>query len=199
LCTVCRNQMPLTEFTFDEENAVDRIFYGRIPVEKAAAFLFYGKKGIVKNLIHALKYAHQPQIGVFLADWWGEQLKAEGLGQRINGVVPVPLHPAKLRRRGYNQVALFARGLADKLQVDLLDSVLVKTSNNRTQTTKNRWYRWEGSRGHFCLADSRAVENKSILLVDDVLTTGATLEACARALQTAHGTRVYIASMAVVP
>ena len=199
LCTLCRNQLPLTEYNFNEENAVDRIFYGRIPVEKAASFLFYSEKGVVKNLIHYLKYRNQPQLGTFLGQWWGEQLSENGLGEKIDCVVPVPLHPSKQRRRGYNQVTLFAVNLADKLQVPYLETALLKTANSKTQTRKDRWFRWQSSKELYQLSNPILVEFKRVLLVDDVITTGATLEACSRALLKAEGTSVYIATMAVVP
>jgi ComF family protein len=199
LCTLCRNQLPLTEYNFNEENAVDRIFYGRIPVEKAASFLFYSEKGVVKNLIHYLKYRNQPQLGTFLGQWWGEQLSENGLGEKIDCVVPVPLHPSKQRRRGYNQVTLFAVNLADRLQVPYLETALVKTANSKTQTRKDRWFRWQSSKELYQLSNPILVEFKRVLLVDDVITTGATLEACSRALLKAEGTTVYIATMAVVP
>ena len=199
LCTLCRNQLPLTEYNFNEENAVDRIFYGRIPVEKAASFLFYSEKGVVKNLIHHLKYRNQPQLGTFLGQWWGEQLSENGLGEKIDCVVPVPLHPSKQRRRGYNQVTPFAVCLADKLQVPYLETALVKTANSKTQTRKDRWFRWQSSKELYQLSNPILVEFKRVLLVDDVITTGATLEACSRALLKAEGTSVYIATMAVVP
>lgn len=199
MCTLCRNQLPLTEYDFREENAVDRIFYGRIPVEKAASFLFYTEKGIVKNLIHYLKYRNQPQLGGFLGQWWGELLAESGLNDSIDCVVPVPLHPAKQRRRGYNQVVPFALSLAEKLQVPCLETALVKTANSKTQTRKDRWFRWQSSKELYRLKDPSLVAFKRVLLVDDVLTTGATLEACARALLQAEGTSVYIGTMAVVP
>jgi ComF family protein len=199
LCTLCRNQLPLTEYTFNEENAVDRIFYGRIPVEKAASFLFYSETGIVKNLIHFLKYRNQPQIGTFLGNWWGEELRESGLGEHVDCIVPVPLHPSKQRRRGYNQVSQFAKSLSENLSVPVFENALVKIGKGTTQTRKGRWYRWETSRGGYRLSPNATLDNKRVLLVDDVITTGATLEACANAIHTAEATAVYIASMAVVP
>lgn len=199
LCTLCRNQMPLTEYDFNEENAVDRIFYGRIPVVKAASFLFYSEKGIVKNLIHYLKYKNQPEIGAFLGDWWGELLKESTLGTRVDMIVPVPLHPKKQRKRGYNQVFAFGRQLARHLDVPFEPEALRNISNRKTQTVKNRWYRWYDSSHGYALSNPGLVSGKCVLLVDDVITTGATLEACVRALRTAEGVRVFIATMAVVP
>ena len=199
LCTVCRNQLPLTEYNYSEENAVDRIFYGRIRIEKAASLLFYEEEGIVKNLIHYLKYKNQEPIGIFLGDWFGERLKYEGALHRIDVVIPVPLHRIKLRKRGYNQVAGFAQRIAYHLEAEYKESVLIKTANTKTQTKKNRFYRWSGTRELYTLRDAAAITNKKILLVDDVITTGATLEACARALKQAAGAEIFIATMAVVP
>lgn len=199
LCTVCRNQLPLTEYNFSEENAVDRIFYGRIHIEKAAAMLFYRETGIVKNLIHYLKYKAQEPIGIFLGDWYGHLLKAEPALQNIDMVVPVPLHKSKQRKRGYNQVAGFAERLAYHLNSSYEDSTLIKTANTKTQTKKNRSYRWSANKDLYMLSDPFNVSNKHILLVDDVITTGATLEACARALQHDTAAVIYVATMAVVP
>jgi ComF family protein len=191
--------MPLTEYDFKEENAVDRIFYGRIAIEKAASFLFYQEKGIVKNLIHYLKYKNQPEIGAFLGDWWGALLKESNPALQVDMVVPVPLHPKKQRKRGYNQVFPFGSRLATHLDVTFAPEALRKTSNRKTQTGKNRWSRWYGNSHIFVLKEPGLVSGKSVLLVDDVITTGATIEACARALSEAGDVRVYVATMAVVP
>jgi len=199
ICTVCRNQLPLTEYNYTEENAVDRIFYGRIPVEKAAAMLYYRETGIVKNLIHYLKYKSQEPIGIFLGDWFGQLLNAETALDCIDMVVPVPLHKTKLRKRGYNQVAGFAKRIAYHLNTEYEDSVLIKTANTKTQTNKNRFYRWSGNKALYTLSDPNRIRNKSVLLVDDVITTGATIEACARALQQNTNAVIYVATMAVVP
>ena len=199
LCTLCRNQLPLTEFNFTEENAVDRIFYGRVRIEKAAAFLFYGERGIVKNLIHYLKYRNQPEIGAFLGHWWGSELRANGFGKDLACIIPVPLHPAKKRQRGYNQVSRFAEALGEELRVPCLETVLIKKARGSTQTRKNRWYRWQSSVALYHLADPRPIRGRNVLLVDDVITTGATMEACAQALLSADKCRVFIASMSVVP
>jgi ComF family protein len=199
LCTVCRNHLPLTEYDFEHDNAVDRIFFGRTVIQKAAAMLFYDKEGIVKNLIHALKYKGQEQVGDFLGDWFGEMLATGESAPTFDYVIPVPLHPKKMRKRGYNQVAGFGRKLAFHFKAEYRDDLLIKTANTRTQTRKSRLYRWMGNQALYKLTDHSALQYKHILLVDDVITTGGTLEACSEALQKAANSSVSIATMAVVP
>ncbi|MGB7394549.1 MAG: ComF family protein [Pricia sp.] len=200
LCTVCRNDLPLTGYTFNEENPVDRIFYGRIFIKKASSMLLFSEDGIVQSLIHHLKYKNQERVSTFLGDWYGQLLKENHeLSDTIDIVVPVPLHPRKLRRRGYNQVAGFAQRLAHHLEVDYMDDILLKTATGKTQTKKGRIGRWQGDKALYSLSDAGRLRDKRILLVDDVITTGATMEICAQTLQQAEGTTVYLASMAVVP
>ncbi len=199
MCTFCRNQLPLTEYSFNEENAVDRIFYGRTDVKKASAFLFYSEKGIVKNLIHKLKYQNQPQIGGFLGDWYGQILLENRELTDVDMVIPVPLHPRKLKKRGYNQVALFGETLANHLEVPFVSDILIKTANTRTQTRKRRILRWQESEDLYKVRNAPALSGKHLLLVDDVITTGATIEACVAAIKKASQVEVSVASMAVVP
>lgn len=198
LCTVCRNDLPLTDYSFNEENPIDRIFYGRINVKKASSFLFFTENGIVKQLIHHLKYKNQEHIGRFLGDWYGPLLKQNQALDVIDAVVPVPLHKRKLKKRGYNQVALFAERLAFHLNTDYVDHILFKTANNKTQTTKGRIGRWHGKTSLYALADTSYLKNKNVLLVDDVITSGATMEMCAEALLQTEGISVRITSMATV-
>src|SRR5690554_3426324 len=199
ICTVCRNHLPLTEYNFNAENPVDGIFYGRINIIKASSFLFFTEKGIVKNLIHYLKYRNQEQIGSFLGNWYGQQLRDNNFLTGLDYVIPVPLHPAKLRKRGYNQVALFARAIAEHLNAQYLDHILIKTANTKTQTKKTRLLRWQDKQDLYILTDPEILIDKKILLLDDVITTGATMETCATALSKVPGINLYLASMAIVP
>ncbi len=199
LCTFCRNQVPLTEYSFNEENAVDRIFYGRTDVKKASAFLYFSEKGIVQNLIHKLRYEKQEEIGRFIGDWYGCEIAEKSDLQNVDYVVPVPLHKKKLKKRGYNQVSLFASSLAHHLQAGYLPGVLIKTAHTRTQTRKQRISRSEITDDLFLLTDKQILNGKHILLVDDVITTGATIEACARAIHQSQSVQLSVASMAVVP
>ena len=200
ICTVCRNDLPLTDYCINDENPVDRMFYGRINVKKATSFLFFAEKSIVQNLIHHLKYKNQDQISAFLGDWYGQILKDDSdFAQRIDVVVPVPLHPTKLRQRGYNQTEGFAKRLAHHLDAEYVDHILVKNANTKTQTKKGRIGRLQENLQLYTLSDINYLKNRSILLVDDVITTGATMEICAQALQKSTNTTIYITSMAVVP
>ncbi len=198
LCTVCRHDLPLTDHNFIQENAVDRIFYGRVPIEKAASFLYFSKQGIVKNMLHFLKYKNQQQLGEFIGNWFGTSIAQDQL-LSIDFVIPVPLHPKKLRQRGYNQVELFGKQLAFHLNATFKNDCLIKTQNTKTQTKKNRLARGKNNLDLFVLRHSKELENKNILLVDDVITTGATIEACATTLLKAQNTKIYVATMAVVP
>ncbi|MDO6491137.1 MAG: phosphoribosyltransferase family protein [Cellulophaga sp.] len=196
ICTVCRNQLPLTEYNFTDENPIDRIFYGRINVKKVNSFLFFTKNGVVKNIIHHLKYKNQQQIGTFFGRWYAQLIK-ERLD--IDIVVPVPLHKKKLTKRGYNQVTLFGQELAEHLNADYQEDVLFKTANTRTLTKRNRFARWKVNQDLYKLTNEENIAGKTILLVDDVITTGATIEACATALNKAKNVTIYVATIAVVP
>ncbi len=199
LCTVCRHEMPLTDHNFLEENSVDRIFYGRIPIKKAASFVFFSKNGIVKNLLHWLKYKNQEQIGAFFGDWCGSLLEEDENLKKVDVVVPVPLHRKKLKKRGYNQVALFAQKIAFSIEAEYREDLLVKIHNTKTQTKKDRQLRLENSKEAFQLNPKSEASFKHVLLVDDVITTGATIESCAKVLLQLKNVHVSVLSMAVVP
>ena len=141
MCVFCRNQVPLTEYSFNEENAVDRIFFGRTDIHKASSLLFYSDKGIVQNLIHSLKYRNQQQIGDFLGNWYGLKIADSKQLFDLDYVVPVPLHKKKLNKRGYNQLTHFGKSLAVHLNAEYMPDLLIKTTNTRTQTSKQRFDR----------------------------------------------------------
>jgi ComF family protein len=199
LCAFCRNELPLTEYNFSAENAADRLFYGHSGVRKAAALFFYHQNGMVTQLIHGLKYRGMEQIGSFFGKWYGALLSRDtGLGA-IDYVLPVPLHQKKERKRGYNQCTRFGLELARALGGEFSATLLVRERSSRTQTVKNRWHRWKGTRGAFIAQSPEDLEGKRILLVDDVITTGATLGACCEALDHIPHGGIYIAAMAMVP
>jgi ComF family protein len=168
-------------------------------VEKAAAMLYYSDSGVVPNLIHSLKYRGQERIGHWLGSWYGLTLSREPRLENVSVVLPVPLHARKQRKRGYNQSAVFGRAIAERLGAFYCGDNLYKRKDTPTQTTKNRWKRWKSAAGAFGLRRPSELEGKDVLLVDDVLTTGATLESCLAAMETVRDKRIFIAVIAIVP
>ena len=190
--------MPITDYTFQEENSIDRIFYGRIRVVKSSSFLFFSENGITQRLIHQLKYKNQEKIGLFFGNWYGQILQENQFLKNIDYVIPVPLHAKKLKKRGYNQVALFAERIAHYIQATYADNILKKTANTKTQTTKTRIGRWHDNKALYTVTNTCDLKYKNVLLVDDVITTGATMELCAQALSKIEGVNIFITSMATV-
>ena len=197
ICTNCRHDLPVTNFHFNNDKTVSNIFYGRSEIEQATALLWFEKKGISQKLIHNLKYKGFEEIGLFLGDWLGEELKTIESYQNIDLVIPVPLHKKKLRKRGYNQVTKFGQQLAKALQVEFMNDVLIKTTNTHSQVHKNRISRWLNNSEIFNATNLHKITNKHVLLVDDIVTTGATLESCITVLQKAKNVKISIATMAV--
>ena len=173
------------------------MFYGRVPIKQATALLWFKKKSIVQQLLHNLKYKSHEDIGLFLGEWLGEELSEKKTYQSIEVVVPVPLHKLRQRKRGYNQVHTFAKAIADKLQVECNTSVLQKTKATETQVFKDRLKRWNDDNTIFSVSNTNDFKGKHILLVDDVITTGATIEACANALLKIEGIKISVATMAI--
>lgn len=197
ICVECLHELPLTSYQPNNENPVKKVFYGRVKVEEADALLIFQKKGSVQKLIHQLKYKGQKEIGSFLGEWMGANLKENRNFSKIEAVIPVPLHKKKLKSRGYNQVEDFGKEIGKALKVPYIDNVLLKRSFSTTQTIKARLARWGNMEETFVLANPHLIRNKHVLLVDDLITTGSTLEACATVLKQADGVKISIATMAM--
>lgn len=197
ICTHCRHEIPLTQQHLQIENEAFTKFYGRIPVEHVSAFLYFHKKGIVQELIHQLKYRGQEEIGKVLGEWYADDLKKLAAFQTIDEIIPVPLHPKKLRERGYNQVFEFGKALSKNLGLPFNDSLLFRKVYSKTQSQKDFLGRSEGIDVLFDVRFSEKNHNKHFLLIDDVITTGATLEVCAKALLKIPGAKISIVCMAM--
>ena len=197
ICTYCRHNLPLTNHHLNPENEVFNKFYGRIPVEYASAMLYFHKKGIVQEMIHNLKYKGQQDIGTLLGDWYADDLKNIALFRSVDFIIPVPLHKRKARERGYNQVAYFGNSLSKELGVDYNPTLLVRNSYSKTQSKKSFLNRSEDIETIFDVVFSDKDHNKHFLLIDDVITTGSTLEACSRALLKIPGAKISIVCMAM--
>jgi ComF family protein len=197
LCTTCRHNLPLTNYHLDNNNFLSKLFYGRAKIETGTALLHFEKKGITQQLMHQLKYREHQQIGTFLGVWLGKELKQCEAYSNVDLVIPVPLHKKKLRSRGYNQVSKFALEIANALGADYEENILIKVTNTASQVTKNRFARWTGKDDLFALNMAEKISGKHILLVDDIITTGATLEACIQELNRAKNIKISIATMAI--
>ncbi len=197
ICTVCRHDIPLTNHHLNPENEAYRKFYGRIPIVHASALFYFHKKGIVQELIHNLKYKGHEEIGAILGEWYAEDLKTIALLHTADEIIPVPLHRKKLRERGHNQVTTFGKSLSTSLKIDYNDSLLKRNVYSKTQSKKNLLGRMEGIETIFDVTFTEKDHNKHFLLIDDVITTGATLEACSRALLKIPGAKISVACMAM--
>jgi ComF family protein len=197
ICTSCRHSLPLTNFHDDHDNAVHKMLYGRVKLEQATALLHFSKKGIVQQLMHNLKYRGHEDIGQLLGEWLGDELRLLDEYSSIDVVVPVPLHKAKLKSRGFNQVDKFGIALAKALNADYNPLILIKTTNTKTQVFKDRLKRNSNDNTNFKIVNGDQLKNKHILIVDDIITTGATIEDCANTLLEINGIRLSLATMSI--
>lgn len=195
ICTECLYLLPRTNYWKEIDNPVARIFWGRIFLENASSFLHFNKGSRLQRIIHHLKYKNQHEIGIELGRMYGFELK-ETPYLDIDLIVPVPLHPKKLKSRGYNQSELISKGLSEILDKPVITDSVSRIVEKESQTHKSRYERWENVQSIFAVTKPEMLENKHILLVDDVLTTGATIEACASAILEISGTRVSVATIA---
>ncbi|QNK76611.1 ComF family protein [Winogradskyella sp. PAMC22761] len=197
LCTSCRHHLPVTNFHFNDVETVKKTVYGRVKLENATALLHFTKKGIVQQILHNLKYRGHESIGEFFGKWLGAELATIDAYKNIDVVVPVPLYRSKLRKRGYNQVAKFSQELAKALNAEYNDTVLIKIKSTKTQVFKARTTRWKDDGALFNISENKSLAGKHILLVDDIITTGATVEACAAVLLKIHNIKLSLATLAI--
>jgi len=197
ICTSCDYYLPKTKYHLESDNPVSKLFWGRIPVHSAAAYLFFNKGSRVQHLIHQLKYKGRKDIGIFLGSVYGLHLSESPGFRDIEVIIPVPLHKKKLIQRGYNQSDQFGLGLSASMKIPMNDQVLIRSHSTETQTKKSRFKRWENVDQTFMVTDLQQLSGKKILLVDDVITTGATLESCILALSEIPEVRISVAAIAV--
>lgn len=186
ICLNCRLDLPKTGFHTLRNNPIEHIFWGRVPLQNAAAFLYFQKDNKVQQLMHQIKYKGRKEVAEILGKWYGQDLKTNTAIAGADYIIPVPLHSSKLKKRGYNQSEWFARGLSASTGIPMNTHSLVRIKKSETQTKKSRFMRWENVAEIFEVTDPAALQGKHIILVDDVVTTGATLESCAQTLLTAQ-------------
>ncbi|MFB0925429.1 MAG: phosphoribosyltransferase family protein [Vicingaceae bacterium] len=173
--------MPKTNFHKDQENPVNKIFWGRVQIKMATSFYLFSKKGKVQNLLHHLKYKGVKEVGSVVGKLMGYDLNESKQFKEVDFIVPVPLHKNKLKKRGYNQSECIAQGISEAMKIPINTLTLFRKEDSQTQTKKSRYKRWENV-GEIFGISNKDLDGKNVLLVDDVVTTGATLEACAQVL-----------------
>ncbi len=193
LCNQCIQDLPTTDFFSINENPVEKIFWGRVPVQSAGALLFFTKDSLVQTLITQLKYHHNKKVGILFGQLMGEAIAAEKKFEQIDLLVPIPILHSKMNNRGYNQSQVIAMGIQQVWNRPIVDDVLIKRSWSNSQTKKDRKARLQQVPDLFFLQNPACIKDKHLLLVDDVLTTGATLEAAIETLMAGSPASVSIA------
>jgi ComF family protein len=196
ICTDCLYSLPMTNFHQQVDNIVAQQFWGKLPLQSAYALYYFAKGGKIQNLMHHFKYKGMQRIGNILGEIAGRQLKENPVFASVEIIIPVPLHKSRLKQRGYNQSACFAHGLATKLNAVVDEDNLIRTHATETQTHKSRFLRFENMQEVFSVQYPERITGKHILLVDDVITTGSTLEACGAELLKVDGVKLSIATIA---
>lgn len=196
LCSFCEYHLPKTNFHYDAENPITRLFRGRVVIESGAAFLYFNKRNNVQRLVHQLKYKGRKDIGIFLGEQYGLSLKYAPLFNCADAIIPVPLHKKKYMQRGYNQSEQFAIGLSRSMNIPMHRHLLTRTKATETQTRKSRFSRYLNVKEIFAVTSLHQWSGKHIILVDDVVTTGATLESCIQALTVIPEVKISVACIA---
>lgn len=195
LCLRCVHQLPDTEFHAMANNPVEKIFWGRLPLTYATAHYYFSKGSLIQHLMHDFKYRGRTETGLFLGRQMGTAMSVSKRFDGIDALIPLPLFAGKEKKRGFNQALLLCEGIAAALGKPVWTGRLVRVSYTDSQTRKGRVDRWRNMEGRFALADADSLKDRHILLVDDVVTTGATLEAAGRVLLQAPGLKLSIAAL----
>jgi len=196
ICRICEYHLPKTNFHLDPENAITRLFWGRVNIEHGTAFLWFNKGSMVQKIVHQLKYKGKKEIGVYFGEQYGLVLQTIFSYHSVDAIIPVPLHKKKYMQRGYNQSESFAIGLSKSMKIPVERHLLMRLKATETQTRKSRFNRYQNVKDTFITGNPAPFLGKHLLLVDDVITTGATLESCVLALQEIPGIKISIACIA---
>lgn len=196
LCLRCINDLPHTEFEKHPNNPIERIFIGRLPIVAATSGFYFSKGELVQNLIHDLKYKGNKDAGIYLSEMMGNSMVSTDRFKNIDYLIPLPLFAEKEYKRGFNQADIVCNGLSNMMNIPVLTKNVVRIRFTETQTKKHRTERWDNVFDSFKVTNQSVLENKHILLVDDVITTGATLDACAQVLNQIKGIKISIATLA---
>jgi ComF family protein len=196
ICHLCEYHLPKTNFHNDHENPVIKLFRGRVNLEAGTAFLYFNKGSKVQRLIHQLKYKGRKDLGIYLGNLFGKSLKNIHIFNTVDVIIPVPLHKKKYMQRGYNQSEQFAIGLAGSMNIPVNRHLLTRIKSTETQTRKSRFRRYQNVRETFLVNAPEQWNGRHLLVVDDVITTGATLESCLLALNVIPDVKISVACIA---
>lgn len=196
ICTECFVMIPRTNYHLNPDNPVSQLFWGRCRMEKAAAFSYYTRDSRIRKMIHQLKYKGARDIGSELGRIYAVSLRSSNFLDDIDMIIPVPLHPSKKRQRGFNQSDEISRGISSVSGLPVDTGTLIRKTGSKTQTRKSRYDRWTNVRDIFLVTDEEKLKGQHILLVDDVITTGSTIEACACEILKTEGTKVSVVALA---
>lgn len=194
ICINCLSTLPKIEKIHLDE--IEKSFWGKVEIERATSFMYYHKNSPYNNLIHRLKYKNRPDTGERLAFLAAKEIAESGFFDGIDAIVPLPLSKRKMRQRGYNQCDYIAKGLSRATGIPVIKNAVKRLKSNETQTHKSRDERWQNVEGIFALSDATLLEGKHILLIDDILTTGATLASCAKSIQEGCQCKISIFTLA---
>lgn len=194
ICINCLSTLPKIEKIHLDE--IEKSFWGKVEIERATSFMYYHKNSPYNNLIHRLKYKNSPDTGDHLAFLAAKEIAESGFFDDIDAIVPLPLSKRKMRQRGYNQCDYIAKGLSRATGIPVIKNAVKRLKSNETQTHKSRDERWQNVEGIFALSDATLIEGKHILLIDDILTTGATLASCAKSIQEGCQCKISIFTLA---
>jgi ComF family protein len=197
-CLLCLYKIPRTNNFLKENNSAEILMAGRIPFERIVTFSYFVEGGVLRPMVHKLKYYDGKDMGILLGKMFGEDLLASDFINNIDIIVPVPLHPKKQRSRGYNQAEIIAHGISEATEIPVISNNFIRVVFNPTQTKRTKTERWENVSGIFKIKDSSLFDGKHILLVDDVITTGSTIEACGNVLQNCDNLKISIATIGEV-
>lgn len=197
VCFGCLHAIPKTNFHHIPDNLIEKRFWGKVPVHRCTSFFYFHKGSPFQKILHSLKYKNNKELGKVLGRYAAADLLDSPDFKAIDIIIPVPLHPKKFASRGYNQSEWIGRGLSAVLNKPQDTKSLIRVRENTTQTKKSVFERYENTAGIFELTDTTGLVDKHVLLVDDVLTTGSTLEACISTLLQIKGIKVSVFSLAV--